>query len=375
MAELPARPEASSGPGGSTDPARVLFVDDDPALLAGLRRMLRARRVPGELFFAASAEEAIGRLGELRPDGVVTDMRMPGVDGAALLEVVRREVPGALRVILSGQTERVAAVRAIGVAHRFLGKPTDPEVLVATVAAAGRLAHGPLPASVRGRLGGLACLPASPGTLELLDAALAGPSPAPAALTRAATDLAVTAKLTQLASSPFLAPPALPRSDAELAGHLQGPDLALVLAAGVLATAAPSDELATLAEALRARAGRLVARAEALHGGPLPPAARLGARLRDLGWLLAAELGVEARLDEVAPGDAQAGARGLAAHLLATWGLPDELVAVVAAPRPATIPPEPGPLPALDAVVTADALEPDGVAADSFLPPVAGVGK
>ena len=64
---------------------------------------------------------------------IVTDMRMPGMDGAQLLEQVQKRFPGVIRVVLSGYVERDAALRAAPVAHQFLAKPCDPALLLAVL--------------------------------------------------------------------------------------------------------------------------------------------------------------------------------------------------------------------------------------------------
>jgi HD-like signal output (HDOD) protein len=62
-------------------------------------------------------------------DVIISDMRMPGMDGAALLKIVRSKYPGMLRIILSGYTELSAAFNAVPVAHQFLVKPCDSATL------------------------------------------------------------------------------------------------------------------------------------------------------------------------------------------------------------------------------------------------------
>ena len=67
---------------------------------------------------------------------IVTDMRMPGMDGASPLEIVREKYPSMLRISLSGYTELQASLRAVPVVHQFLLKPCDPEILRAGIARA-----------------------------------------------------------------------------------------------------------------------------------------------------------------------------------------------------------------------------------------------
>jgi YesN/AraC family two-component response regulator len=82
----------------------ILFVDDEPNILEGLRRSLRPMRAEWEMSFAPGADAALVILASTPFDVIVTDMRMPGLDGAALLEIVREKYPSMLRIILSGYT-------------------------------------------------------------------------------------------------------------------------------------------------------------------------------------------------------------------------------------------------------------------------------
>src|ERR1035437_3047731 len=128
--------DRTSGSGMPAQPGtmkRILFVDDDPSLLEALRRMLRPQRARWETMFAGGGEDAL-RMLELSPfDVVVTDMRMPGMDGAQLLERVRDRFPGVVRIVLSGYCEMASTLRAVPVAHQFLQKPCDAGSLVQAI--------------------------------------------------------------------------------------------------------------------------------------------------------------------------------------------------------------------------------------------------
>ena len=101
---------------------RVLFVDDEPQVLDSLRDALRPRRHEWSMSFADSGEDALGRLDQEAYDVIVSDMRMNGMDGAALLGEIERSHPAAVRIVLSGSAERDVVVRAAAVAHRFLAE-------------------------------------------------------------------------------------------------------------------------------------------------------------------------------------------------------------------------------------------------------------
>jgi HD-like signal output (HDOD) protein len=100
-----------------------LFVDDEPSILRGLRSVFHRERSEWDMSFANSAIEAIELLSRSPVDVVVTDMRMPQMDGAQLLAVVQERWPATCRIVLSGQAERDSLLRVLPTMHTFLAKP------------------------------------------------------------------------------------------------------------------------------------------------------------------------------------------------------------------------------------------------------------
>ena len=109
----------------------ILFVDDDVNILNGLQRMLRGQRDRWTLTFVDSGQKALELIKTHEFDVVVSDMRMPDLDGAALLSEVERRCPSTLRVILSGYSEERSIFRTVGPAHQYLAKPCDPQTIIA----------------------------------------------------------------------------------------------------------------------------------------------------------------------------------------------------------------------------------------------------
>ena len=108
---------------------RILCVDDEPNVVEGLQRILRKRF---DVSTATSGESALEKvaLGE-KFAVVVSDMRMPVMNGATLLAQFRKRAPDTVRVLLTGQTDLDAAILAVNEGHlfRFLTKPCGPEAL------------------------------------------------------------------------------------------------------------------------------------------------------------------------------------------------------------------------------------------------------
>ncbi len=115
---------------------RVLLVDDEPQVLSALRRNLRGRY---ELEATDQPLQAIEILRARGPFAVlVSDMRMPGLDGAQLLTQARSAAPDTTRVMLTGNADQLTASRAVneGAIFRFLNKPCSSEQLTAVLDAA-----------------------------------------------------------------------------------------------------------------------------------------------------------------------------------------------------------------------------------------------
>jgi HD-like signal output (HDOD) protein/CheY-like chemotaxis protein len=152
-----------------------MFVDDEPHLLAGLRRGLHLRRRDWELFFAEGGEEALAMLGENPVDIVVSDMRMPGMDGGKLLAAVRERYPATARMILSGQADRASIISALGPTQQYLAKPCDIEVLVTAIERVLSVRELVTDDTLRDLLGGVESLPKPPQVYDDMMAISADP--------------------------------------------------------------------------------------------------------------------------------------------------------------------------------------------------------
>lgn len=112
---------------------RVLVVDDEPDVLDGLELQLRAVRDRWQPRFANGGAAAL-RLLDAEPfDAIVTDLRMPDVDGLAVLQHARDRAHDAVRIVLSGVVAPAAITRDQGLVHRMLSKPCPPDQLRDTV--------------------------------------------------------------------------------------------------------------------------------------------------------------------------------------------------------------------------------------------------
>ncbi|MCC7382064.1 MAG: HDOD domain-containing protein [Deltaproteobacteria bacterium] len=326
---------------------RILFVDDEEAILRSLRNLLRKQRTAWDMVFACGAEPALAELEKAPFDVVVSDIRMPGMDGVALLDRVRHSSPASVRIILSGFAERDVVLKGVTVAHQLLGKPCESERLRGTVERACALQdvlHDP---ELRGCAGGLDALPSPPGLYRELMAAAANPDVALADIAAIVErDPAMSAKILQVVSSPYFGVAGKHPSVA-IAVQRLGLELvrALVLfshgvgAAGDLASvdgfsiARLQERSLAAAQLARALAGRSAPAAEAFTAALLADLGqvilatrrpqRFSEILREASGSRRPVHVVEAEILGVTHAD-------VGAYLLGAWGLPQSLVEAVA---------------------------------------------
>jgi HD-like signal output (HDOD) protein/ActR/RegA family two-component response regulator len=188
-------------------PRRVLFVDDEPSILQGLARMLRPLRheIIGE--YAPGGKEALAMLALEPFDVVVADMRMPGMDGAALLREVQKLHPQMIRIIFSGHAEVDAALRALPVAHQYIAKPCDAVQLRTVISRAIGLSALLEDEALRSVVAGLTELPAQPKIYLDLTKLLRQPDSATHDIAKLVErDAALSAKLLKIVNSAFFGP-------------------------------------------------------------------------------------------------------------------------------------------------------------------------
>ncbi|EME68847.1 response regulator [Paramagnetospirillum caucaseum] len=184
---------------------RVLFVDDEAHILRGLRRSMTSMGDEWDMTFCASGAEALALMQrEAAFDVVVSDMRMPAMDGAEFLGIVRQRHPETIRVILSGYADVESILRTVGPAHIYLAKPCDAETLHKAISrpiALKRLLSTP---SLRAVLAGLNNLPSLPDVVLKVGEELRSPQCSAKSLAALIDkDVAMTAELLRLTNSAY----------------------------------------------------------------------------------------------------------------------------------------------------------------------------
>jgi HD-like signal output (HDOD) protein/ActR/RegA family two-component response regulator len=187
---------------------RILFVDDEPMVLSGLKRSLRPMRGEWEMEFATGGEEALAAIEREKFDIIVTDMRMPGMDGAQLLEEVQKRSPQTLRMVLSGQSDRETILRSVNPAHQFISKPCEGEELKSRLIRAFALKDLLQNPGLRELVSKLDYLPSLPTAFLQLNEELRLPEPSMQRVDELiGADIAMTAKILKLVNSAFFCLP------------------------------------------------------------------------------------------------------------------------------------------------------------------------
>ncbi len=186
-------------------PKRLLFVDDEAMIRDGLRRSLHGMRQEWEMHFVDGGAAALQALEKEPYDAVISDMRMPQMDGADLLDQVKEKYPDVVRMILSGQSSREAVYRSINPAHQFLSKPCDPQELANRLTQAFAMRDLLANQSVKTLISRLRSIPSLPTLYEEVTAALRSENPSFAKIAKIISkDVGMATKILQLANSAFM---------------------------------------------------------------------------------------------------------------------------------------------------------------------------
>ncbi len=183
---------------------KILFVDDEPHVLEGLRRTLRKMRHEWTMYFVDSGAEALEVMAGEQIDVLVTDMIMPGMDGATLLTEVRERYPRTVRLVLSGHSGRETILKLIGAAHQYMAKPCDLETLKTAIQRAHEARDSIETESLMLVISQIQSIPSMPETYARIMAALQSEE---FSLHEVAEiigqDVGLTAKILQLSNSSF----------------------------------------------------------------------------------------------------------------------------------------------------------------------------
>ena len=310
--------------------------------------MLRPWRSEWEMVFVTSAREALDRMDQQPFAVLVTDIRMPEMDGTELLARVRTQSPKTVRIALSGHSSQEVAIRTVGPSHQFLSKPCDPDSIRATIQRACALREHLADERLQKVVSGLASLPSLPALYTRILARLQASNTSVAELGELISqDVAMTIKILQLVNSSYFGLPHRVATPADAAVLLGIETMkALVLSAGIFSSHGQTGR--RLIDALSRHAHRVGALgrriAETEHASrQLSEQVFVAALLHDVGKLVLWDSfpAEYARLMECADVRGQptwmleeqafgATHADVGAYLLGLWGFTDEIIEAAA---------------------------------------------
>jgi HD-like signal output (HDOD) protein/CheY-like chemotaxis protein len=326
---------------------RILIVDDESKILDGIRRMLHGDRDRWEIEFAVGGEAALQACEAGSFDVIISDMRMPGMDGATLLSHIRDRYPSTARIILSGYSEITLATRSIPMAHRFLAKPCTASELQSTikrVCALQDILHTP---EIQKNIGTIGELPSLSKTYTDLAKAVQDPNGSIETVAKIIEqDVAMSAKMLQLVNSAFFGLARTvthPKNAVSFLGMETVKNLAL--ASEAFRVFAPDSRIPQeVYESMQVHAQRTAAIAGALPGDTKSrDITVLAALLHDIGRLILASRMPDkfcsvlssVRERKCEPFEAEEELMGtshaeIGAYLMGLWGLPNLAVEAIA---------------------------------------------
>ncbi len=339
---------AERSPESTPTRVNVMFVDDDIAALSRLEQLVRAHVPEWTTRFFAKASDALASCEtEGAPDAIITDLRMPEIDGAALLEQMKELHPNAIRMVFSDYDDLPVALRSVPVAHQFLASPLEPQTVVELVTRDVELQQRITNPKLLDLVGSIDVLPSPPASVLEINRLVADPFSSVEAVAEAIrTDSAMSTKLLQLVNSAFFG---LSNhvEDVQQAVALLGFDTVrnlLIAVELVRSFNAPSPDLVRVVEDLNAHSftvaelsRSLMMRRKGAHE------AFVGGMMHDIGLLaiigcapdryVALQKEVEKSGQSVE--DCELSVLGtthasIGAYLLGLWGLPFSLVEAVA---------------------------------------------
>jgi HD-like signal output (HDOD) protein/ActR/RegA family two-component response regulator len=329
-----------------TGPRQILFVDDDPEILSGLRVRLHRFDSRWAMRFAESGEAAIDELERFDYDLIIADVRMPGMDGVELLRTVSERWPHTIRIALSGYAGDKQVVRLVPYAHQYLNKPCGSPHLEELIERCLKLTELLSEPRLRALAGSVRALPVTLRAHMELEGVLSQENATIGAVAQVvASDTALTAKILQLANSEFFRLARRITNVEQAVGHLGlGVMRGLIASAEVFWQGAEHESAPLRLEELQLHADTVAAAARSLaKDTPYADDAWAAGLLHDVGyWVLARERqpellkSLQLAAEEALPlHEAERRVLGashaqLGAYLLGLWGLPMPVVEAVA---------------------------------------------
>jgi HD-like signal output (HDOD) protein/CheY-like chemotaxis protein len=180
----------------------ILFVDDDPLIIRGFKRSSLEYQKSWDVYFCTSASEALDFLSHHRVEFLITDIRLPGIDGVELLNKISQHYPQIVRFVISGHSDNQRVLHSTRTAHQYISKPVDMNLLWQTIERSSRLRDLLEDKQLLRIITGIKRLPSLPNLYLQLVSEIQSSNPTPKTIGDIiAKDVTMTAKILQLVNS------------------------------------------------------------------------------------------------------------------------------------------------------------------------------
>ena len=321
----------------------VLFVDDDENIIGGIRRMMYPMRKEWDLLYANGGSEALELLKEKPVDVIISDIRMPGIDGTQLLTKVKELYPQTVRITLSGYANDSLALRNTRIVHQSLSKPSTPENVKNTIERAFKLRKILHNDDLLELVNGINQLPSLPEIYLELEKEINSPQISIDKISEIiSNDPIITAKILQITNSAFFGLPTQITNIKQALNYLGIKIIQnLVLSIKLFSSVNPSNPSAALYQSIFNHSNKVALLAQHLcklnnSQKEMKEESFLSGLLHDIGKLVILEgiEGVNLRTDsdllEYEQESLKSTHAEIGAYLLGIWGLPDSIVEAVA---------------------------------------------
>ena len=112
---------------------KIIFVDNDKKVIQRLKKQLYPMRFEWEMEFVRSGKDALGFMGNVSVDAVVSDLHLPDMDGVKFFDTVMELYPGTVRIVYSDNSDKALSIESVKCTHQFLLKQSNADTIKYTI--------------------------------------------------------------------------------------------------------------------------------------------------------------------------------------------------------------------------------------------------
>ncbi len=187
---------------------KILFIDNDKNAIKNLKKQLHSMQVVWNMSFVESAKDALTLMEGTSYDVTVSEMNMPEMNGVELFEIILQKYPGTVRIMHSENADSKLTSASVKVSHQFLMKPYSPDIIKCTIERTCKLQDLTNNEKLKQIITGIRNLPSLPRLYNLITKEMQSPDPSLVKIgSLIAQDISLSAKILQLVNSAYYSLP------------------------------------------------------------------------------------------------------------------------------------------------------------------------